>query len=156
MQCACEDRVVPAATAYDFSIVPKGDLYQQVQVGKGVYIVAFNKQGGLRWKTRLEKQFWVSRLVAFDDKSFLVIGTEVQPQSGSSQSGGNDTRTYQPVVALFDRNGRLIRNVALGAEAAADEKHRRPNPHPKPPPPPLAALARHRPARPHPTPYPTL
>ncbi len=123
------------ATAYDFSILPSGDLYQPVQVGKDVYIVAFNKQGEIRWKTRLKKQFWVSRLVAFDDKSFLVIGTEVQPQSG-----GKDTRTYQPVVALFDRNGRLIRNIALGAEAAADEKHGRPGTDPKPTPPLLALL----------------
>ncbi len=123
------------ATAYDFSILPSGDLYQPVQVGKDVYIVAFNKQGGIRWKTRLDKQFWVSRLVAFDDKSFLVIGTEVQPQSG-----GKDTRTYQPVAALFDRTGRLVRNIALGADVAADEKHGRPGTNPKSAPPLLAVL----------------
>ena len=128
------------ATAYDFSILPSGDLYQPVQVGKDVYIVAFDKQGGIRWKTRLEKQFWVSRLVVFDDKSFLVIGTEVQPQSGGPQSGGNDTRTYQPVAALFDRNGRLIRNVTLGTDAAADEKHGRPGTDLKSTPPLLALL----------------
>ncbi len=44
------------------------------------------------------------------------------------------------MAALFDRTGRLVRNIALGADVAADEKHGRPGTNPKSAPPLLAVL----------------
>lgn len=129
------DPAFATATAYDFSVLPNGDMYQPVQLGKDIYIVAFSKQGGIRWKTRLEKQFWVSRLIAFDDQSFLVIGTEPQ-----SQNGGTEARRYEPVIAIFDRNGRLVRNVILGGDAPAEAKGNQVDENPKAGPPMLALL----------------
>jgi hypothetical protein len=91
------------ATSYDFSVLPDGNLYQPVQVGEDVYIVAFDQQGHIRRKTRLERKFWVARLTALNDHSFLLLGTE-------SQAG---KQTPKAVIALFDDQGKLVRNVAL-------------------------------------------
>jgi hypothetical protein len=120
------DAAFATATAYDFSVLPNGNLYQPVQLGKDVYIVGYDKQpsdsqpsdkaGTIRWKARLEKQFWVSRLVAFDDSKFLVIGTE--PQSPTAPT---ETRTYHPVVAIFDATGHLVRNVSLSDKSRSDK-----------------------------------
>jgi hypothetical protein len=107
------------ATAYDFSVLPGGKLFQPVQVAKDVSIVAFDATGGIAWKTRLEKQFWVSRLIAFDDSKFLVIGTE--PQSPDAPTAA---RVYRTVVAIFDRGGHLVRNVSLEREATESDSEK--------------------------------
>jgi hypothetical protein len=115
------DPAFAAATAYDFSVLPNGKLFQPVQLGKDIYIVAFDEKGAIVSKTRLEKQFWVSRLIAFDDSKFLVIGTEPQ-----SPDAPKETRTYHPVVDIFDRNGHLVRSVSLTREAGETESAVRP------------------------------
>jgi hypothetical protein len=100
------------ATSYDFSILPDGSLYEPVQVGQDVYIVTFDKQGEIRRRIKLEKKFWASRLAALNDHIFLVIGTE--PQAVGRQ------QPPQPVIALFDDQGRLVRNVNLEPSAPKD------------------------------------
>jgi len=101
------------ATSYDFSILPDGSLYQPVQVGEDVYIVAFDQQGEIRRKIKLEKKFWVAHLAALNDRIFLVIGTE-------PQAAGRPKQPPQPVIALFDDQGRLTRNVRLDSSAPKD------------------------------------
>jgi hypothetical protein len=120
------DPAFAAATAYDFSVLPNGKLFQPVQVGKDIYIVAFDEKGAIVSKTRLEKQFWVSRLIAFDDSKFLVIGTEPQ-----SPDATKEARVYHAVVAIFDSSGRLVHDVSL--ERAEDKKDRAAGETQKPP-----------------------
>jgi hypothetical protein len=135
------DPAFAAATTYDFSVLPNGKLFQPVQVGKDIYIVAFDEKGAIVSKTRLEKQFWVSRLVAFDDSKFLVIGTEPQ-----SPDATKEARVYHAVVAIFDRSGRLLHNVSLERvenkkNRAAGETQKPPGDEPPSSPPLLAVLS---------------
>jgi len=73
------DATLASGTSYDFSVLPNGHLYQPVQVGEDVYIVTFDQEGKVKGKVRLEQRFWVARLTALSDKSFLVIGSEPRP-----------------------------------------------------------------------------
>jgi hypothetical protein len=111
------------ATAYDFSILPNGNLYQPVQVGKDVYVVAFSKDGKIKQKTKLEAQFWVSRLTVFNDKSFLAIGTEPQPPSEQKR------QAPKLFMAMFDDRGRLVRRVTLGNLPPGGDKEANGDPH---------------------------
>lgn len=95
-------------TSYDFSVLPDGSLFQSVQVGQDVYVVAFDHEGKIKSKVRLEKQFWVARVAVLSDKLFLAIGTEIQPQA--------ETRSKQPpklLMAMFDEHGHIVRPIVL-------------------------------------------
>jgi hypothetical protein len=98
-------------TAYDFSVVASNlDVYQPVQVGNDVYVVAFDDRGQIRWKRRLEKQFRVAHLISFDGGGYLAIGTEAK---GPDAKGA---RTYEPVAAMFGQNGQFLFDISLERE----------------------------------------
>ena len=69
-------------TSYDFSATPWGDLYQAVQLGKDVYLVDFSKDGNVKWKVKLDQQFWVAHMSPFSDQQFLFTGTRFPPELG--------------------------------------------------------------------------
>ena len=106
------DATLASGTSYDFSVLPNGNLYQPVQVGEDVYIVTFDQEGKVKGKVRLEQRFWVSRLTALSDKSFLVIGSEPQPPAE-----GKPTKPPKALIALFDEHGRLVRRITLSNDA---------------------------------------
>jgi hypothetical protein len=106
------DATLASGTSYDFSVLPNGHLYQPVQVGEDVYIVTFDQEGKVKGKVRLEQRFWVARLTALSDKSFLVIGSEPRPPA--------ERKPAQPpkaLTALFDEHGRLVRRITLSNDA---------------------------------------
>jgi len=102
------DATLASGTSYDFSVLPNGNLYQPVQVGEDVYVVTFDQEGKIKGKVRLEKQFWVARLTALSDQSFLVIGTEPQPPAE-----GKPKQPPKALIAMFDDHGRLVRRITL-------------------------------------------
>lgn len=102
------DTTLASGTSYDFSVLPNGILYQPVQVGEDVYIVTFDLEGKIKGKVRLEKQFWVARLTALSDKSFLVIGTEPK-----LPAEGKLTQPPKALIALFNEHGRMDRRITL-------------------------------------------
>jgi hypothetical protein len=110
------DTSLAGGTAYDFSVLPNGNLYQAVQVGEDVYVVAFDQDGRIKRKVRLERRFWVARVAALSDTSFLAIGTEIQPPS--------EAASKQPpklLMAIFEENGRLVRPMVLNPSASNND-----------------------------------
>jgi hypothetical protein len=106
------DATLASGTSYDFSVLPNGGLYQPVQVGEHVYVVNFDQVGKIKGRVLLEKQFWIARLTALSDKSFLVIGTEPQPPGE-----GKPKPPPKTLIALFDEHGRLVRRINLNGDA---------------------------------------
>jgi hypothetical protein len=110
------DASLANGTSYDFSVLPDGSLYQSVQVGQDVYIVAFDPEGKIKSKVRLEKQFWVARLNALRDKSFLAIGTEIQPLAEA-----NSKQPPKLLIAIFDEHGRMVRPIVLDSISESND-----------------------------------
>ena len=102
--------------AYDFSVLPNGQMYQSVQVGQDVYLVSFARDGTIQWKSKLERSFLINRIVAFTEKLFLAIGTEIQPREVNG-------RRPPPklFLAFFDDKGRMIRRASFTEASTADK-----------------------------------
>ncbi|HEV3039262.1 MAG TPA: hypothetical protein VHA33_15915 [Candidatus Angelobacter sp.] len=109
------DASLANGTAYDFSVLPNGNLYQAVQVGEEVYVVAFDQDGRIKQRVRLEKRFWVARAAALSDTAFLAIGTEIQPPAEASSK-----QPPKLFMAIFDEHGQLVRPVVLDPSAPSD------------------------------------
>ncbi|HTD21101.1 MAG TPA: hypothetical protein VK738_00445 [Terriglobales bacterium] len=105
------DPTLSQGASYDFSLLPNGNLYQPVQVKEDVFIVAFSRDSNIRWKAKLDQQFWVAHLTALSDKSFLVSGTE--PQTPSQRQERQPPRLF---LALFDDHGHMVRRISLQSD----------------------------------------
>ena len=102
--------------SYDFSVLPNGNLYRPVQVGQDVYLVAYDHNANILWKTKLEKQFWISHLTALSDESFLVSGVEIH---GLVDGVRPPPKLF---VALFDHQGKIVRRLDLEKDTASAEQ----------------------------------
>lgn len=115
------DASLASGTAYDFSVLPNGNLYQAVQVGEDVYVVAFDQDGRIKRKARLEKRFWVARVAALSDTTFLAIGTEIQLPAEA-----NSKQPPKLLMAIFDEQGHLVRPVVLKTDASNNPEEKIP------------------------------
>jgi len=109
------DPTLSPGASYDFSLLPNGNLYQPIQVKEDVFIVAFSRDSNIRWKAKLDQQFWVAHLTALSDKSFLVSGTE--PQTPSQRQERQPPRLF---LALFDDHGHMVRRISLQSDALSN------------------------------------
>src|ERR1019366_680182 len=84
----------------DFGVGPDGYLYELVQADHSAYVVSFKPDGSLSSATKLEKEFWPTKL-ATTGALFLVSGTE-------SPAPGEPPKLFN---GLFDASGKLVREV---------------------------------------------
>jgi hypothetical protein len=89
----------------DFAVTPDGEVYELVQAGNDVYVLAFDHDGGYRSKTKLDEQFWGAHIAAFPNgRAFLVTGAELVIKGGPPP---------KLVNRIFDASGRLLRDLTL-------------------------------------------
>lgn len=116
----------------DYAVGLRGDLYGLVvkPVGRGVErdILSFSDDGGFRFATKLEPVFTPSHLAVFPTGDFLVYGwkeikdgapvagktpPDAAPPPAATETGRRQPPPVEPFVALLDRTGRVLKEIAL-------------------------------------------
>ncbi|MFQ5777102.1 MAG: hypothetical protein ACE5IP_03755 [Terriglobia bacterium] len=88
----------------DFAVDIRGKVYLLAMNKKGVAIVAYDSDGGYDSTIKPEGLFGPAQLAVFPSGEFLASGEKL------------DERLYgtgEPFTAIFDRNGKLIKELSL-------------------------------------------
>ncbi len=89
----------------DFAVSADGELRAIAAAPHKLYLVSFDKSGGVSSKTELDLLFKPKQLVVFDNGSFLVSGSELP----TSHNGAPP----KPITAVFSPDGKLARRISL-------------------------------------------
>jgi hypothetical protein len=101
------------ATARDFAITPTGKAYEVLQGpgadGSRIFVVEFDGDGKYSNAIELDGKFIPAQFAVFSTGDFLV--------SGAAVLHGGENPAFQSFTAVFDRSGRLVKEVDTGQPA---------------------------------------
>jgi len=106
-------------TGDEFFVAPDGELYWLTATKSERYILTFAKDGTFKGKVKLEfgKPFLPYQLAVFAGGEFLISG--LNPEDPGKKSD------KKPFTGIFDKQGRLVKRIALQDDDAIHEAAQR-------------------------------
>lgn len=110
-----------SATAADFTLDPRGRLYFLSTTPSGdVAIVVFDPEGHYDSTIQLKQALYPGSVAVFASGEFLISGTT--KKDANQESGENPSAPEDPFTAIFDRNGRLIKQLTFPEDIQEEAK----------------------------------
>jgi len=110
------DPELKAAFLEDFAVTGNGEVYELAEVWKNrVFVVTFSGDGQIANKSELVTRHPVnlSHIVALPEDRIFVSGSLVGDEHGNNAG--------KPFNAIFDRSGKLLREITLGGDPKPKE-----------------------------------
>jgi hypothetical protein len=105
--------------AVEFTLGKDGEVYQLAKGGKtfASYIVAYDKNGSIKSKTKLNPDFSVNRFGVFDSGDFLVTGTPRETD--------DNVNPHAIFTGIFDSSGKLVKKLVMPEDSDYQKKAER-------------------------------
>ena len=78
------------------------------------YVLGFDPKGEYKGAVTLEAGFYPQQIAVFDSGNFLLSGVE--------KTGSGTNAQFTPVTAMFDKNGKFVKPIALEESGESNQK----------------------------------
>lgn len=103
--------------AIDYAVGLRGEVYFLTSLKRQPVIVKFREDGSFESTTKLDSRFDPNHLAVFASGDFLVVGHKLSEKRG---------RTSERFTGIFDRGGRLLRELRLPGDPAPEPEDKKP------------------------------